>query len=146
MASTLVAAIREEIRRLAKREIRLAFKKTLKGRGAARRTMANLKARMRAAEQQIKILAKRIPQPGPEKVDPREAKKARVTGKGVRALRRKLRLSQAAFGKLLGVSALSVYKWEKREGPIRMRTATRASFLAARSLGAREARQLVAKR
>ena len=58
-----------------------------------------------------------------------------------RSLRRKLRLSQAEFGKLLSVSEQAVYMWERRNGAIRVRDTTRANLMAIRDFGAREARQ-----
>jgi transcriptional regulator with XRE-family HTH domain len=55
----------------------------------------------------------------------------------VRAQRKRLKLSAEDFGKLLGVSAQTVYFWE--QGRTRPRKAQFAALVAARSLGRREA-------
>ena len=56
-------------------------------------------------------------------------------------MRRKLRLSQAQFARLLKVSPVSVYLWEKKQGALKLRDATRAAVLGLRGMGAREAKQ-----
>jgi DNA-binding transcriptional regulator YiaG len=72
----------------------------------------------------------------PQKPD-EETGKERLTSKGIRSLRRKLRLSQFDFGKLLGTTAHAVYLWEKKQGPLRLRDKTKAALLSIRGLGAR---------
>ena len=69
----------------------------------------------------------------------------RISGKGVRSLRQKLGLSQEAFAKLVGVSPNCVYQWESKPGMLRLRANTRAAVLAARGLGAREAKAKLAE-
>jgi DNA-binding transcriptional regulator YiaG len=76
----------------------------------------------------------------PEK--PREEeKKVRFTSKGIRSLRKRLRLSQVEFGKLVGTTAHSVFLWEKKEGGLKLRDKTREALLSIRELGAREAKE-----
>ena len=72
-------------------------------------------------------------------------KKARFTGKGMRSLRKKMRLSLEAFGKLVGVSKVSVYKWGLKNGPLRLRHTTRATILVIRNFGATEAKAKLAE-
>ncbi|MCU0595704.1 MAG: hypothetical protein MUC98_09620 [Desulfobacterota bacterium] len=81
----------------------------------------------------------------PEKVGQEKGQKARFTSKGVLALRKKLRLSQADFGKLLGTMPGSVYLWEKKMGALNLRDKTKAAILSVRGLGAREAKEKLAK-
>jgi len=59
----------------------------------------------------------------------------------IRALRKKLRLSQADFGKLLGATPHAVYVWEKKIGALNLRDKTKAAILPVRGLGAREAKE-----
>ncbi len=56
------------------------------------------------------------------------------------AMRSKLGLSAAQMATLLGVSSLSVYKWEKGVEP---RAAQRSKILALRTLGKREALKML---
>ena len=83
----------------------------------------------------------KVPQPAAAPATGDE--KARITGKGMRSLRRKLRLSGEQLGQLLGITGAAVYAWDKRNGPIRVRPATRAAILSIRTLGAREAKAKV---
>jgi DNA-binding transcriptional regulator YiaG len=53
-------------------------------------------------------------------------------------LRRRLGLSQAEFGKLAGVSTLTVGKWEKAGGRIGMRPAALAGLARVRAMGKRQ--------
>ncbi len=146
MAVSLVKMIRDEIRRVSRQEIRRALATALSSRGSTRKSLADLRRRISAMESAVKAISKGAPAAAvAEKSAAADAPKARITGKGVRTLRRKLRLSGMEFGKLLKVSSVTVYKWEKQNGPIRMRKASKAAFLAARGLGAREARQRLSK-
>ncbi len=77
----------------------------------------------------------------PEKVEQEEGKKARFASRGIQSLRKKLRLSQADFGKLLGTTAHSVYLWEKKAGALNLRDKTKAAILSIRKLSAREAKE-----
>ena len=77
----------------------------------------------------------------PEKVEQEEGKKARFTSKGIQSLRKKLRLSQADFGKLLGATPHAVYLWEKKVGALNLRDKTKAAILSIRGLGATEAKE-----
>jgi uncharacterized Zn finger protein/DNA-binding XRE family transcriptional regulator len=47
-----------------------------------------------------------------------------LTGKFFVSLRKKLGLSAAAFGERVGVSAQTIYNWEKKKQPLRLRVAT----------------------
>ena len=47
-----------------------------------------------------------------------------ITGKGIKALRKRLGLTQAALASLAGVSSPAVVQWEKKSGKIRLRKAT----------------------
>jgi DNA-binding transcriptional regulator YiaG len=65
----------------------------------------------------------------------------RFSSRGICALRKKLRLSQADFGRLLGTTPGSVHLWEKKQGALNLRDKTKAAILSIRGLGAREARE-----
>ena len=64
--------------------------------------------------------------------------------KGVRSMRRKLKLSQAELGKLAGVTPQAVMLWESKTGRLRLRAATESKLQAVRGMGIREARQALA--
>lgn len=72
-----------------------------------------------------------------EAVESEPERNLRFSATRFAAQRRKLGLSAADFAKLLGVSSLSVYKWES--GKTRPRRAQLEAIAAARGLGKREA-------
>lgn len=71
----------------------------------------------------------------PTAEEPKE--KVRFSAQSVRAQRKRLKLSAADYGKLVGVSGLTVYSWE--HGNSRPRKAQLAGLVAARGIGKREA-------
>ena len=142
--STFAKSFKEEVTRLARKEAKAAVAPVRKPSGATRSALADLKRRVTALEKETRRLALllgKLSHPSAFRLQPSAfAGKARITGKGMRSLRRKLRLSAEQLGRLLNVSGPAVYAWEKRNGPLRVRPSTRAAILAIRTLGAREAK------
>ena len=64
-----------------------------------------------------------------------------LSRRGLRAQRKRLGLSAADFGKLVGVSPQSIYNWEQEAS--RPREEQIAKLVALRALGKREARERV---
>ena len=142
--STFASSFKAEVIRLARKEAKAAVTPVRKPSGANRKAIADLKRRVATLEKECRRLGSlvaKVPQPQPEPV---EGQKARITGKGMRSLRRKLGLTQDNFGRLVGVTSQNVYQWERRNGPIRVREATRAAILVVRGLGSREAKERLA--
>jgi len=139
----IAKVLKDELSRLTRRETKKALASAGKPALGLRRTAADLKRRVAQLERELRSLRKTIgaltkahPLTAPETTD-----KARITAKGMRSLRRRLRLTGQEFAKLLGITAQVVYGWEKASGPLRMRGTTRAAVLAVRGIGAREARR-----
>ena len=141
--STLMAVMKDEIRRIARKEIRAATAGLKKDQTTFRKAVAGLRRQIKAHNYTIRQLLQvatkqaKMAAMAPEAA---EGNKFRVTAKGVRAMRKKLKLSQAQFGKLVGVSGYTVLKWEHGSGPLKFRSQTRRALLAIRGLGVREAR------
>ena len=74
-----------------------------------------------------------------------EGRKARFTSRGILALTKKLRHSQADFGKLLGTTPGAIHLWEKKKGPLNLRDKTKAAILSIGGLGPREAKGKLAE-
>lgn len=111
--SGLVPELKRLITRLAKKEVKLALAKSRKLRGQNKSLRAKVQSLEATVARLVKATAKSgvgvsIPKPGDEAA----LKRLRFTAKGIKALRRKTRLSQADFGKLIGASGLSVCNWE----------------------------------
>ena len=66
-----------------------------------------------------------------------------ITGKGVKALRKRVGLTQALFGKLVGISAVTVANWEARKGKINLRKAAIARVQAVRKMGKKQAAEIL---
>jgi DNA-binding transcriptional regulator YiaG len=143
--STFAKSFRDEVCRLARKEAKAAVAPIRKPAGATRSALADLKRRVAALEKETRRLSTLVATLSTQRLsasarDPLSDQKARITGKGMRSLRRRLRLSAADLGRLLHVSGPAVYAWEKRNGPLRVRQTTRAAILSIRTLGAREAK------
>jgi DNA-binding transcriptional regulator YiaG len=138
----LMVVLKEEVCRLARKETKPIFSKLHKDSAALKRFAADAKRRIAALEAASKRLLALIeevqgvvPKAAPEKVE-----KARFTAKTIKLLRDKLDISQTELGELVGVSTNSVYKWEQKEGRLKLRDKTVEALVAIRKLGKREVR------
>ncbi|MBU4212224.1 MAG: hypothetical protein L6437_08865 [Kiritimatiellae bacterium] len=141
--STLMAVMKDEIRRIARKEIRAATAGLKKDQTKFRKAVAGLRRQTKEHRSNIcQLLQVATKQAKMAAMAPKtaEGSKVWVTAKGIRAQRKKLKLSQAQFGKLVGVSGYTVLKWEHGSGTLKFRSQTRRALLAIRGLGIREAR------
>ena len=139
----IAKVLKDEVSRISRRETNKAIASVSRPAAGLRRTAADLKRRVAQLEKELRSLRKTIDgltKAHPPAV-PDTADKARITAKGMRSMRRRLRLSGQAFARLLGITPQVVYGWEKASGPLRMRRTTRAVILAVRGIGAREAQK-----
>src|SRR6188768_425559 len=105
----IATLLKNEISRVARKEQRgdsLALRKTV---SAHRAEIAALKRRLQALEQQLRQLSKAQAKSAPSEAPEAPAGKIRFSAKGLLAQRRRLGLSAAECGVLLGTSAQSVY-------------------------------------
>jgi DNA-binding transcriptional regulator YiaG len=131
--------LREEISRLSRRESRRQVDPARKATVLHRRDIAMLKRQVAQLERQVTMLSRKVlGAPRTSSVEP-TAKRMRFVAKGLRSQRNRLGLSAADFGKLVGVSAQSVYKWEHDLS--RPRPQQLSKLAALRTIGKREAGQ-----
>jgi DNA-binding transcriptional regulator YiaG len=130
--------LKDMICRLARKEIKANTSSTKGAVAQFRRDIAKLKRQVRDQQKEIGFLKaqerKRLSQPQP-KEEPEEG--VRFSARSVKAQRRRLKLSAADYGKLVGVSGLTIYNWEL--GKSRPREAQLAKLVAVRGIGKREA-------
>jgi len=141
--SNIAKVLKTQIARISRKEVKGATQGIGKSNTWLRKVVADLKKRLLLLEKENKRLVatmKKYQVESPEKPDQEEGRKARLTSRGIRSLRKKLRLSQLDFGKLLRTTAHSVYLWEKKEGALKLRDKTRQALLSIRGLRAGEAR------
>jgi DNA-binding transcriptional regulator YiaG len=137
----IAKVLKDEIQRIAKKEIKTSASELHKSNVSLKKTLADLRRQIASMKQEVRQLkkfqgkqAKAEPQ-----VTSEAAEKLRFSAKGIRSLRSKLKLSQADFAKLVGVSSLAVYQWERKEGKLALRQATKSKLAEIRSLGRKEA-------
>jgi DNA-binding transcriptional regulator YiaG len=136
--TSLAVALKDEIRRLARKEIREQTGSTAQAVARYRREIAHLKRQILELEKKLTFLEsqerKRLAAPeSVKKVD----EGARFSARSVQAQRRKTGLSAADYARLVGVSALTIYNWE--QGKTRPRKEQLAALVALRGIGKREA-------
>lgn len=137
--SKMATVLKDEIARLAKREVNVQVRKLRKANAQYRRDIAELKRQADALSKQVSFLEqqerKRVEKGAPES----KAEGKRFSARGLRTHRQKLGLSAADYAKLVGVSAQTIFSWE--HGKSRPRDPQLASLVAVRDLGKREAHQ-----
>jgi DNA-binding transcriptional regulator YiaG len=127
--------VREEIVRLSRKECRQQVEPVKKTATQMRREVVTLKRQVAQLERQVAMLSRKVIGRAAVK-DDANTKPTRYSAKGLQAQRSRLELSAADFGKLLGVSAQSIYNWES--GKARPRAEQIAKLRALRVLGKRE--------
>lgn len=134
--STFANQLKSEISRLAKKEVRAETLALKKASTQYRSEIAALKRRIAALEAQIKKQGKGAGRvKAAEKTDEKSGTSHRFRVAGFATLRKKLNISAAEMGRLLGVSAQSVYHWET--GKTKPRASQLAAIAEVRKMGKR---------
>ena len=133
----LASVLKDEIRRLARKEIKTQFGATKRGSAQHRRDIAELKRQVQALTKRLAFLEsqekRRVSKPASETPSGR----VRFSARWLKTHRQRLGLSAADYGRLVGVAALTIYKWEG--GQSKPRKAGMVALSAVRGLGKREA-------
>lgn len=133
----IASILKQEIARIARKELRVETTRLRKATSAYRSEIAAMKRRIEALEKQAKRSAQRsTPPAGTHELEQLESRH-RFSSKGLAKHRQRLGLSASDYGRLLGVSQLSVYKWEG--GQARPRAKYLPVIAEVRTLGKREA-------
>jgi len=140
--SDIASVLKAEIARIAKKQAKAMIQPVRKQTVEMRHAVAALKRAAADLQKQFALLAKETQRQAAAlpKSGTNDPSRAWVFSKGIRSLRKRLGLSQTEFGRLVGVSAQSVTLWENKDGRLNLRKATLQAILAAKQLGAREAR------
>jgi DNA-binding transcriptional regulator YiaG len=133
--ANFASLLKSEISRIARKEIKAETQALKKASAQYRSDIAALKRRLLEQERQIAKLRKSKPKVAAEQAD--GSTQLRFRADGFATLRKKLGLSAADMGKLLGVSLQTVYHWEK--GQSKPRTSQLQAIAAVRKLGKRGA-------
>jgi len=134
--TTFADQFKSEISRLAKKEVRAETQALKKASSQYRGEIAALKKRVVSLEQQLKMLSKGAgSRKAPEVLVDQGGSTLRFRAEGFASLRKRLGISAADMGRLLGVSLQSVYHWEA--GKTRPRASQLAAIATVRKLGKR---------
>ena len=140
----IATVLKEEIARVARKELRNETEKLRKASTQHRSDIAALKRRVATLELQVSRLAKTSAKTSVATVRPEKSSRTRFTAKGLAAQRQRLGLSAADMGALVGVSAQTIYNWESESS--RPREAQMPAIAAVRTLGKKEALAQLAAR
>lgn len=134
----IAVVLKEEIARLARKEVKTQTLKLQRAVAHYRKDIAALKRHAAALKGQL-ISLERHSRKGTsgESAEP-AGKGVRFTSKGIRSHRSLLAISAADYGKLIGVTGHTIYKWE--QGSARPRQAQLAAIVGIRGMRVKEAR------
>ena len=136
----VINALNEQIRRLARREIRASIKATRKATAQYRRDIAALKREITSLRRSQAFLEKqekrRRGTTAAGIADSGSETSLRFRADGMKTHRAKLGISAADYGKLVGVSGLTIYHWESKKA--KPRRSQLPKLAAVRGLGKRE--------
>lgn len=137
--ANLASVLKDEIKRLARREITASTGARNKQIAQQRRDIAELKRQLADMKRRVNFLEiqekKRVTAgPAPEK-----GQNARFSAKWLIKHREKLGLSAADYGALVGVTGQTIYSWE--QGKSKPRESQLAGIADVRGLGKREAQR-----
>jgi DNA-binding transcriptional regulator YiaG len=133
----LSRVLKDEITRLARREIGAHAAALHRASSAHRRDIAALKRQNAQLQRTVQSLSKGAAKREPAVAPTEATAKLRFRVEGFKSLRKKLGLSAEAMAALLGVSPQSVYGWE--HGRATPRRSQLPAIAALRSMGKREA-------
>lgn len=142
----IMKELKAEIVRLSRKEIKQALAPAKRVTVAQRGLIAGLRRQVAAMQKELNTLKKAAPASGKDIQAPAEPQgRFWITGKGVKTLRKRLGLTQQAFGRLAGVTSNAVVKWEVQKGKLGLRKATAGRLQEIRGLKKRDVAEMLGK-
>ena len=132
----IATVLKEEIARVARKEARGDTQKFKKASAQYRSDIAALKRRIQALEQAVSRLGRNVKKVAPVAAEKEQGSNLRFSAKGFATQRKRLNLSAADMGKLIGVTGQSVYQWEG--GKTRPRASQLPAIASLRGLGKKQ--------
>ena len=108
----IASVLKEEIARVARKEIRASTTTTKKASAQHRRDIAALKRELAAIKKEVFFLRSQEKRRAGSRPSAELAEGARFSAAGVKSHRARIGFSAAEYAAILGVSALTVYNWE----------------------------------
>ncbi len=130
----IASLLKAEISRVARKEVRAEAQALKSATSKHRSEIVSLKRKIAALEKQIRSVGKGARAKAVAASDEADTGvRQRFNAKGFATMRKRLGLSAADMGKVLGVSGQSIYKWE--DGKARPRAKQIAAIASIRGLG-----------
>ena len=133
----IATLLKQEITRLARKEVKAQTDALRNANAQYRRDIAQLKRQVAGLSKQASYLEQQERRRAAKGAPAANVEGKRFSRRGLTTHRRKVGLSAAAYGKLVGVTAQTVYNWE--QGKSRPRDEQLATLIVVRDLGKREA-------
>lgn len=143
----LAKLLKDEIQRLARKEVRESLGKLQKESTQLQRAVEQQKRQLEQLAQALQKGAKGTTRAPAAAAAPAEeaGDHVRITARWVVALRKRLGVSQSGLAELLGLNTQTVYQWEHKPGQLQFRGDTRDRILALRGVSRPEAQQRLAQ-
>ena len=137
--------IKDEILRLARKEIRATCLPVARDVRQLKRTVSALRKTVAALEKQVKqLLSQRMTEASKLEAPAEQVKTARFSPGLIKSIRTRLAISQGQLATLVGVTSACVGFWE--QGRSRPGARNKEALVALRKLGKREVRKVLAER
>ena len=142
--NNIMSALKSEISRLAKKEAKAVVSPVKRASSTYRTLIAGLRKQLDALQKEVTSLKRAMPK-ADRVLDAKTEPEGRfwITGKGVKAMRKKVGLTQEKFSKLVGVSVPTVVNWEGHKGMINLRKAAAGKLQGLRGIGKRQAAEML---
>ena len=140
----LMKELKSEISRVSRKEAKQVVAPVKKASATYRGLIAGLRKQLDALQKEVAALKKTAPAPA-KALATAQAPEGRfwISGKGVKTLRKRMGLTQAQFGKLVGVSVPTVVNWEGAQGKVNLRKAAAGKLQGLRGIGKRQAAEML---
>ena len=144
--SNVMKELKAEISRLSRKEAKGVVAPVKKASATYRGLIAGLRKQVVALQNELAGLKRAMPK-AEKVIQAKTEPEGRfwITGKGVKALRKRLGLTQAVFGKLVGVTPNAVVLWERKKGKVGLRKATAGRLQGIKGMGKREVAEILAR-
>jgi DNA-binding transcriptional regulator YiaG len=141
----IASVLKDEISRISRKEMRRETSSLKKSSTSHRSDIAALKRRVQELERQLRRLGRAGESSAPAAANEDSISSGtRFSAKSMAAQRKRLGLSAAECGLLIGASSQSIYNWE--EGKSRPRAQHLPAIFALRNLGRRQANEILEAR
>lgn len=142
--SDIKKILSDEMRRLARKEIKAEVEPLVKKILELRKTVSALSKELKASKVAAVKRTPAVEEPNNASIQVKRVSKTKLDASAIRRIRERLGVSQMVFGKLIGASLLSVSHWEL--GNSVPRAIFKERILSLKNVGKRELKKLLSEK